>query len=932
MAEAFAALGIAANIFQFLELGLKTTRSIIATYRSVDIDGLAQHTADLSLTSSDFREQCSQLKTDIEIAKDSSLVSLLTRCVATAEDINKEIGSLKIPKSKRFKKWSRIWFGLKASRKSSKIEGLQADLVEMRDQICIRLQGLVYEHQRTLSRSMGTLGEVSKAWNTATTQRLDEMGRQIGDLLAAHMTSATDSDRSDSEFVKLAATLKRFASEAKNHGLVRAILESLHFAEIKERQNEIPEAHQNTFQWIFREDSTTTFPAWLRESGGLFWVTGKPGSGKSTLMKFILSHQRMTELSEAWAGDKRLLLVSHFFWYGGNKIQRSQEGLLRTLLFQILVNYPELIQVLFPERCGDSFRYLESWSLEELVTAFEVIKVQPDLPCRILMFVDGLDEYIGDMTDLTKFLHAVAGSPNIKICCASRPWQEFQRAFGGTSAQIEMHNLTVQDMSLYVQDTLEKSKPFEKIQSSQPSKAEALVKSISLRAEGVFFWVFLVVRSILRGLGNNDKIEVLQRRVLELPQDLDQFFRRMLDSIEHIYKPEVYGAFAALLMAKSRLPASILLVHENLRGLNKQDKVAWRRVEIGMSSPRKLPVTELYRGEVSFHDSGVMSEFYRTEFAGHELDRYYRRLISQCRDLVQAWGSMNSGYGMEIGFLHRTVIEFLQRSNPDLTNPMVYPRYIFARSYFEHFCLSLRGPFEITWQYALRFIHVLLETETRPGGIDDDGYQILDRCEQMWERLRDPKVLPLLTSHQTNTAFRLLSRARAEILVKKYEWESKQAEQGFIHLYEKNRSRQILEHILEGSVFIEVGDIATPRVTDVVDLDLLDKLLYLNEFKRHIANTTTAKVWRRFIKELQSPVVRRNTFETCQVLIRHGAPRIIPDYPGEGDAIGLMRQREAFPEEQLAELEKLFPARNLTSMMMASRTKRKNKRKGKKRA
>ncbi|KAF6840323.1 hypothetical protein CMUS01_03977 [Colletotrichum musicola] len=115
MAEAFAALGIAANIFQFLELGLKTTRSIVATYRTVDIDGLAQHTADLSLSASDFRKQCGQLKSDIEIAKDESLTTLLTRCVDTAKEIDKEIGSLKIPRSKRGKTWSRLWFGLKAS-------------------------------------------------------------------------------------------------------------------------------------------------------------------------------------------------------------------------------------------------------------------------------------------------------------------------------------------------------------------------------------------------------------------------------------------------------------------------------------------------------------------------------------------------------------------------------------------------------------------------------------------------------------------------------------------------------------------------------------------------------------------------------------------------------------------------------------------------
>ncbi|KAE9569470.1 hypothetical protein CGMCC3_g14304 [Colletotrichum fructicola] len=45
MAEAFAALGIAANIFQSLELSFKATQTIASTYRNTDIDGLSQHNA-----------------------------------------------------------------------------------------------------------------------------------------------------------------------------------------------------------------------------------------------------------------------------------------------------------------------------------------------------------------------------------------------------------------------------------------------------------------------------------------------------------------------------------------------------------------------------------------------------------------------------------------------------------------------------------------------------------------------------------------------------------------------------------------------------------------------------------------------------------------------------------------------------------------------
>lgn len=32
------------------------------------------------------------------------------------------------------------------------------------------------------------------------------------------------------------------------------------------------------------------FVAWLEEGDGLYWIAGKAGSGKSTLMKYIASH------------------------------------------------------------------------------------------------------------------------------------------------------------------------------------------------------------------------------------------------------------------------------------------------------------------------------------------------------------------------------------------------------------------------------------------------------------------------------------------------------------------------------------------------------------------------------------------------------------------------------------------------------------------
>ncbi|KAF6840322.1 hypothetical protein CMUS01_03976 [Colletotrichum musicola] len=510
---------------------------------------------------------------------------------------------------------------------------------------------------------MGSLGEASKAWNTATTQRLDDMARQIEDLLEAREASATASEESDRQYDELASSLEKFASEAKNHGLIRAILESLHFAQIKERQNKIPVAHKNAFEWVFREDYMTTFPAWLRGSSSLFWITGKPGSGKSTLMKFIMSHQKTTQLAKA------------------------------TLLFQILVNYAELVRDLFPERSGDSFKYLESWGLEELSAAFEFLKEHPNLPCCILIFVDGLDEYIGEKKGLTKFLRVVAESPNIKVCCASRPWPEFQKAFGGSSAQIEMHDLTKDYMRLYVRDELEKHDMFQKIKSSQNSQAEVLVESISARAEGVFFWVFLVVKSLVKGLNYSDDLECLQQRVSEFPKDLDKFFKRMLESIDGVHKQRVGDVFAALLMAKIPFPLVFFLAQDSLKDLRRN----WAdNSKSRFSAEDRLLIASAinfgkyrgrYRGEISFEDD---TDRRRLELVPppDRMQEYKDTLLWQCCDLVQAWEvdeGAEFGLNILIGFLHRTVVEFLQNQAFSSDAKRRHFRYIHARILVQKF-------------------------------------------------------------------------------------------------------------------------------------------------------------------------------------------------------------------------------------------------------
>jgi len=71
-----------------------------------------------------------------------------------------------------------------------------------------------------------------------------------------------------------------------------SILDSLRFEFQTARFDRLSEAHEGTFEWICRrrsgeQPSWGSFVDWLGGDGGLYWVNGEAGSGKSTLVKYI---------------------------------------------------------------------------------------------------------------------------------------------------------------------------------------------------------------------------------------------------------------------------------------------------------------------------------------------------------------------------------------------------------------------------------------------------------------------------------------------------------------------------------------------------------------------------------------------------------------------------------------------------------------------
>ncbi|KAI1424660.1 hypothetical protein F5Y12DRAFT_796883 [Xylaria sp. FL1777] len=200
----------------------------------------------------------------------------------------------------------------------------------------------------------------------------------------------------------------------------------LRFSDIYSREDTIKAPTDGTSIWpitdmtynsegssINLNDRENLFTPWLQSGSGVFHVSGKAGSGKSTLMKHIWLHNHTQEHLEAWSGDQKLLKAAFFFWAAGNKSL-----------------------TVFPQCWGNG--HFRAHSLAGLTRpnaieeAFQTLLGKATSgEYRTCLFIDGLDEYeaadresywelarrLGDWADRSGDVKLCLNKPDIERHC-----------------------------------------------------------------------------------------------------------------------------------------------------------------------------------------------------------------------------------------------------------------------------------------------------------------------------------------------------------------------------------------------------------------------------------------------------------------------------------------------------------------------------------
>lgn len=279
---------------------------------------------------------------------------------------------------------------------------------------------------------------------------------------------------------------------------IRDCVRSLYHAETTARLAAIEEHFDGTYAWLY-DFQRCPFPIWLASPGAspIFWIHGKPGCGKSTLMKFACQHDATKKLLARSGGDS-WHVASFFFNDRGSVLQNSIQGLLCRMLHQMLTTCSALIEVILPiyqsdikaEFCSARSKYV--WPVVFLQEALLAVLTQDELRIGFCLFIDSLDEHSGYHGDLLRIFAKLKGKRRVKLCLVSRLENVFVSEFHG-SPKIVVQDFTDGDIRKYTYGRLclDASMGFD--EEGEETSFQLLAREVTEKAEGVFIWVKLVV-------------------------------------------------------------------------------------------------------------------------------------------------------------------------------------------------------------------------------------------------------------------------------------------------------------------------------------------------------------------------------------------------------------------------------------------------------
>ncbi|KAJ6099711.1 hypothetical protein N7467_001246 [Penicillium canescens] len=226
---------------------------------------------------------------------------------------------------------------------------------------------------------------------------------------------------------------------------------------------------------------------------------------------------------------EKTCMAAYFASRIGSPLEKSTEGVIRTLLLQIAPKHEAILTALtrtYSNRRAQQGTSWE-WTAEELLQLLEIHLIQTT-GTAFYIFIDGLDECPeNEARDLVAYFRtltasAAAAKANVNVCLSSRCYPNIAAPL---CPEILVETYNGDDISRYVHTRLFLDRKV------QPDINETFAADITQSAFGSFLWASLVVAQLNQDFDKGGSLDIMRTRVVKGYHEIDERYTALFEDI-----------------------------------------------------------------------------------------------------------------------------------------------------------------------------------------------------------------------------------------------------------------------------------------------------------------------------------------------------------------------------------------------------------------
>ncbi|KAF9009620.1 ankyrin repeat-containing domain protein [Cyathus striatus] len=277
---------------------------------------------------------------------------------------------------------------------------------------------------------------------------------------------------------------------------------------------------KGTGEWFLKRGE---YMKWKAEPNLPLILWGAPGFGKtvlcSTVIEDIINHCTNAEFKAAYA----------YFIFDGRNLEADfqQHGKsIRSLIKQLSYRFPSFPLPL-KTLCGDGSQKPTTKSLEDTL-----LKMATEFD-DVFIIIDSLDECT-EWDRLSQWIKDISESQtgNLHFFATSRPEYDVQEDLKAVSHNdfVLLEDHVSEDLQMFIQKKVQSSRKLNRLTPRMD-----VTETVSTNASGMFRLVALRLDQLQRCICEAD----IEEQLADLPNDLDEMYRQMIDRLQPEYRQRV---------------------------------------------------------------------------------------------------------------------------------------------------------------------------------------------------------------------------------------------------------------------------------------------------------------------------------------------------------------------------------------------------------